>query len=105
MHACMYVPYINMHHKVQIEIKYVYRTFKSYFQKKCLSALVALISKEYIYVSLIVNKKNTKEIIVVTRVNICDKTHVDFQKTLILIFSACTTSKFFRKQTDKMGIK
>ena len=37
---------------------------------------------------------------------ICGKTHVDFHKTLTSIFSAYTTSiywKFFHKQSDKMG--
>ena len=34
-----------------------------------------------------IDEKNTKEIIAVTREDISDKTHVDFHKTLASIFS------------------
>ena len=52
--------------------------------------------------------KNTIETIAVAGVYICDKTHLDFHKIVISIFSAYLTSiclKFFRKQIDKMAIK
>ena len=37
-------------------------------------------------------RKNIKEIIAVTRVFMCDKTHVDFHQTFASIFSASTKS-------------
>ena len=40
---------------------------------------------------IIILEKNTKEIIAVPTVYICDKTHVDFHKTLFPTFSAYTT--------------
>ena len=54
--------------------------------------------------SLITREKNTKKIIAMARIFICDKTHMDFHKTFALIFSAFTIP-IFCKQTNKMGIK
>ena len=49
-----------------------------------------------------INDKNRKGIIAVTRVYICEKTHVDFLKTFASTFSAYATCIYI---IDKMVIK